>query len=334
VDNHLVINSLMDSLMDRTVIAGFSNVGYRVRSHAWKASDLAPMDSQIVLVTGANSGLGFAAAEGFARLGATVWLAVRNAERGDDARARIEESTGSGAVHVGICDLSRLESVREFAARFSAEAGRLDVLVNNAGVLTEQREVSADGIEMTFATNVVGPFLLTGLLAPLLEASAPSRVINVSSGGMYTQKLAADDLQFERGTFDGTTAYARTKRAQVVLTELWAQRLQRVGVVVHSMHPGWADTPGLRASLPRFYRATQFLLRTPEQGADTIVWLGAAPEPAQRSGGFWHDRRERSTHMVPRTTESPADRDELWAQCVWLSGLDLGLVSPAASASD
>ena len=168
---------------------------------------------------------------------------------------------------------------------------------------------------------------------PLLEASAPARVINVSSGGMYTQKLAADDLQFERGTFDGTTAYARTKRAQVVLTELWAQRLQSAGVMVHSMHPGWADTPGLRASLPRFYRATQFLLRTPEQGADTIVWLGAAPEPAQRSGGFWHDRRERTTHMVPRTTESDADRNELWEQCMWLSGLDRSLVSPAASAS-
>jgi dehydrogenase/reductase SDR family member 12 len=328
-----VINPLMDAIMDRTVVAGFSNVGYRLRSRAWKASDLASMHDRVVLVTGANSGLGFAAAEGFARLGATVWLAVRDAQRGQDAKARIEESSGPGSVHVGICDLSRLESVREFAQQFAAEAGRLDVLVNNAGVLSEQRELSADGIEMTLATNVIGPFLLTGLLVGLLESSAPSRVINVSSGGMYTQKLAADDLQFERGTFDGTTAYARTKRAQVVLTELWAQRLAPAGVVVHSMHPGWADTPGLRASLPRFYRATQFLLRTPDEGADTIVWLGAAPEPAQRTGGFWHDRRERSTHMVPRSTESPAERDELWEQCMKLSGLDRSVVSAGTPAS-
>jgi dehydrogenase/reductase SDR family protein 12 len=327
-----VINSLMDTVLDRTVIAGFSKVGYRVRSRSWRASDPAPMDGKVALVTGANSGLGFAAAEGFARLGATVWLAVRNAQRGQDAAARIEESTGRGPVHVGVCDLSRLESVREFAARFSAQAGRLDVLVNNAGVLTEHREVSGDGIEMTLATNVIGPFLLTGLLAPLLEAHAPSRVINVSSGGMYTQKLAADDLQFAHGTFDGTTAYARTKRAQVILTELWAQRLSGTGVVVQSMHPGWADTPGLRASLPRFYRAAQFLLRTPDEGADTIVWLGAAPAAAGHTGGFWHDRRERTTHMMPGTTESDADREALWDQCVGLSGLDLSVVAPAATA--
>jgi NAD(P)-dependent dehydrogenase (short-subunit alcohol dehydrogenase family) len=327
-----VINSLVDTVMDRTVLAGFSNVGYRIRSRGWYASDLKPMNGKVVLVTGSNSGLGFAAAEGFARLGATVWLAVRNGQRGQDARARIQESARSAEVHVGVCDLSRIDSVREFAARFIAEAGRLDVLVNNAGVMTETRELSPDGIELTLATNVIGPFLLTGLLVSLLGAGAPARVINVSSGGMYTQKLAADDLQFEHGSFDGTTAYARTKRAQVVLTELWAEHLRGSGIVAHSMHPGWADTPGLRASLPGFYRATRFLLRTPAQGADTIVWLGAADEPARSSGGFWHDRRERTKHMLPRTRESATERTALWDQCTTLSGLDLSLVSAVASA--
>ena len=313
--------------MDRTVLAGFSNLGYRVRSRGFKPTDLQSMEGKVVLVTGANSGLGFAAAEGFARLGATVWLAVRNPQRGQDARARIQESTRTGAVHMGICDLSRLDSVRDFAARLAAELPRLDVLVNNAGVLPEARELSDDGIELTLATNVVGPFLLTGLLMPLLRASAPGRVINVSSGGMYTQKLAAGDLQFERGSFDGTTAYARSKRAQVVLSELWAERVARSDVVVHAMHPGWADTPGLRESLPGFYRATRFLLRTPAEGADTIVWLGAAQEPAASSGGFWHDRRERPTHMLPGTTESAADRQRLWDECVRLSGFDPTMAS-------
>ena len=194
-----MINSLLDDVLDRTVVAGFTNVGYRIRSRGWSASELQRMQGKVVLVTGASSGLGLAAAEGFARLGATVWLVVRSPERGEQARARIVERSGNGDVHVGICDLSELESVRQFAGRFRGQASRLDVLVNNAGVMTEARGVSADGIELTLATNVVGPFLLTNLLIPLLENSAPARIINVSSGGMYTQKLRVDDLQSEHG---------------------------------------------------------------------------------------------------------------------------------------
>ena len=266
-----MINSLLDDLLDRTVVAGFTNVGYRLRSRGWSASELQSMEGKVVLVTGASSGLGLAAVEGFAHLGATLWLVVRSPERGEQARAQIVERSGNDDVHVGICDLSELESVRQFAKRLRDQASRLDVLVNNAGVMTERREVSADGIELTFATNVVGPFLLTNLLIPLLRESAPARIINVSSGGMYTQKLRVDDLQSERGQFDGTQVYARTKRAEVILTELWAEQLAGTGVVVHAMHPGWADTPGVRSSLPRFYKLTRPLLRTPAEGADTIA---------------------------------------------------------------
>jgi NAD(P)-dependent dehydrogenase (short-subunit alcohol dehydrogenase family) len=155
----------------------------------------------VVLVTGATSGLGEAAATGFARLGASVWLAARSRQRGEDTRARIAAQTGSDDVHVGICDLADLRSVRRFAGQCEAGPGRADVLVNNAGVLTEQRSLSDDGIELTLATNVVGPFLLTKLLVPLLLRGAPARVINVSSGGMYTQGLHLDDLQSARGKF-------------------------------------------------------------------------------------------------------------------------------------
>ena len=196
----------------------------------------------------------------------------------------------------------------------------MDVLVNNAGVLSPQRNLSADGIELTLATNVIGPFLLTNLLIGLLKDSAPARVINVSSGGMYTRGIRVEDLQNEQGRFDGAAAYARTKRAQVILTEIWAQRLAGTGVVVHAMHPGWADTPGVRSSLPSFYKATRPLLRTPAQGADTIVWLGAAIAPGQISGRFWHDRRERPTHLLPGTRETQCDRERLWEQCARLSG--------------
>jgi NAD(P)-dependent dehydrogenase (short-subunit alcohol dehydrogenase family) len=310
-------SSLLDTALDLSVVGGYTSVGYRIRSRDWNA--LPRMEGKVVVITGATSGIGLAAADGFARLGATVWLAVRNRERGEDARTRILEHWGEADVHVELCDLSQLESVRRFAERFAAEALRLDVLVNNAGVLTQTRELSADGIELTLATNVIGPFLLTQLLIPLLERSAPSRVVNVSSGGMYAQKLRADDLQSEQGDFDGPTVYARSKRAEVVLAAVWAQRLDDTGVTVHAMHPGWVDTPGIQSSLPRFYRATRPLLRSADQGADTIVWLGAAPEPARSSGGFWHDRRRRRTHLLPGTRETEADRRQLWDECVALS---------------
>ncbi|MBV9416582.1 MAG: SDR family NAD(P)-dependent oxidoreductase [Solirubrobacterales bacterium] len=312
-------SSLLDTALDLSVVGGYTNVGYRIRSRGWTA--LPRMDGKVVLITGATSGLGRAAADGYARLGATVWLAVRNRERGEDARASVLEHLGEADVHVELCDLSRQGSVRQFAERFAAEAPRLDVLVNNAGVLTQERELSADGIELTLATNVIGPFLLTQLLAPVLERSSPSRIVNVSSGGMYTQKLRADDLQSEQEDFDGPTVYARTKRAEVVLTELWAERLAGTGITAHAMHPGWADTAGLRASLPRFHRVTRPLLRSPSQGADTIVWLGAAREPGETSGGFWHDRRRRPTHLLPGTRETEAERDRLWAECVALSSI-------------
>lgn len=297
---------------------GYTNVGYALRSRSW--GPLPRMDGKVVLVTGATSGLGLAAAEGFARLGAGVRLLARSEERGERARAAIVAASGNGDVAVGLCDLSDLSSVREFAARFAEREPRLDVIVNNAGLLPAERSLTADGIEVAFATNVLGPFLLTNLLMPLLKRSAPARIISVSSGGMYTAKIDVDDLQSATGEFDGPGVYARTKRAQVMLTERWAQRLQGSGVVAHTMHPGWADTPGVSSSLPTFYRLTRPFLRSPVQGADTIVWLGSADEPAHSSGGFWHDRRERPTHRVPWTKEPEADRERLWQECERLSG--------------
>jgi dehydrogenase/reductase SDR family member 12 len=315
--NH-VIDSLLDTILDRTVVGGYTSVGYRIRSRTWHAGDLRRLEGKVVVVSGATSGIGLAAAEALARLGASVRLLVRSAQRGAEARAAIIERTRSSDVRVSVCDLSSLESVRGCATRLAAQEP-VHVLVNSAGVMTQERALSVDGIELTLATNVIGPFLLTNLLIPRLKESAPARVINVSSGGMYTQRISVDDLQSEHGRFDGPKVYARTKRAQVILTEIWAQRLADTGVVVHAMHPGWSDTPGVRSSLPRFYKVTRPLLRTPAQGADTIVWLAAAAEPAHSSGRFWHDRRPRPTHLLPGTRETPQERERLWAECEHLS---------------
>ncbi|MGB9186034.1 MAG: SDR family NAD(P)-dependent oxidoreductase [Solirubrobacteraceae bacterium] len=309
-----MLGSFLDATLDRTVVGGYSNLGYRLRRSWWREADLAPMTGKTVLVTGASSGLGLAAAEGFARLGAELWLLARDPQRGENARAKVAEQSG-GEVHLELCDLGDLGSVRDFAQRFTAAAPGLDVLVNNAGVMTAQRAQSADGIELTFAVNVLAPFLLTALLLEPLRHAAPSRIINVSSGGMYTQRLRADDLQSERDEFDGTAAYARSKRAEVILTAMWARRLQDSGVAVHAMHPGWVDTPGVRNSLPRFYRLTRPLLRTPAQGADTIVWLGAAPQATVGTGDFWQDRARRPPYLWPGTRETQADRERLWREC-------------------
>ncbi len=316
-----MLDTIIDDLLDRTVLGGYTSLGYRLRQRSWPAAALQPMAGKVVMITGAASGLGLAAAAGFAKLGASVWLVVRSQARGEEALGALRGRGLGTGLQVGVCDLSDLGSVRRFAAGFQASGARLDVLVNNAGVLTRTRELSKNGIELTFAVNVVAPFLLTNLLLPRMISSAPARIINVASGGMYLQRLRVDDLQSERGHFDGAAAYARTKRAEVVLTELFAQRLDPASVAVHAMHPGWADTPGLRASLPGFHRLVGPLLRTAEQGADTIVWLGAAAEPAASSGRFWHDRRIRPTHVAGYAREGEADRERLWSACVELAGL-------------
>jgi dehydrogenase/reductase SDR family protein 12 len=329
-----LIAGLLDKTLDWTVLPGYSRLGFAVRERSWSDPDLkAAAADWSVLVTGAAAGIGAAACERFARLGATVHMLVRNRDKGESARARISERTGSDRLQVEVCDVSSLDSVREFSSRFVAEQGELHALVNNAGVMPPERTNTEEGFELAFATNVLGPFLLTNLLLPALRRGAPSRVINVSSGGMYTQRLCAEDLQLERCEYDPPAFYAHTKRCEVILTELWAKRLRGTGIGVHAMHPGWADTPGVRTSLPRFRKLMGPLLRNADQAADTIVWLAMAAEPAARPGLFWHDRAPRPTHRVPWTRESEADRERLWDECADLSGLsdDAGTVPATAS---
>jgi dehydrogenase/reductase SDR family member 12 len=272
------------------------------------------------VVTGPTSGLGRAAALGLARKGARVILVGRNRQKTDETRQAIREETGNEEVGIQVADLSLMDDVRRLAERLLETEPRIHVLVNNAGALYPARGVTEEGIERTVALNLLSPFLLTNLLIPGLKTSRPARIVNVSSGGMYLQRIRVDDLQYKKGRYSGSIAYARAKRGVVILTELWAKRLKEEGVVVHSMHPGWADTPGVSSSLPTFYKVTRKILRTPEEGADTIVWLAASTEAGVSTGRFWLDRQPRATHVFPGTRESQEERNRLWTELRRLSG--------------
>ena len=214
--------------------------------------------------------------------------------------------------------------------RLSDEFDVLDVLVHNAGSLTPERAVADDGTELTVASQLLGPFLLTNLLLPPLRRSGPGRVITVSSGGMYSQRFDLDQLEMGAADYDGVTAYARVKRAQLVLNHEWACRIDPASVVFQAMHPGWADTPGVRSSLPGFYRVMRPLLRSSGQGADTIVWLAAATEETHTNGDFWLDRHRRSEHKVPwtRPRDAATDQARLWDWCVSRTGSHAGEAGP------
>jgi dehydrogenase/reductase SDR family protein 12 len=314
-------SALLDRALDCAVLPGYSRVGFALRKPRWQDTGGRTLDGRVALVTGASSGLGEATCEGLVSAGAKVHMLVRDFDRGAQAVSRIASRVpgARGAIELEVCDLSDLSGVRRFAEAFQARHERLDLLVHNAGVLENRRRRTADGIELTFATNVVGPFLLTSLLLPALLAGAPSRVITVSSGGMYTARLDAEDPQLDHREFDGPAFYAHSKRAQVALNSVWAEQFRAGEIAFHAMHPGWVDTPGLRSSLPRFRRVMRPLLRNAHQGADTIVWLATRSPLDPASGAFWHDRAPRPQHRLPSTHETAADRERLWAHCEGLA---------------
>jgi dehydrogenase/reductase SDR family protein 12 len=307
-----------DEVLEATVVGSFSRLGYQVRRRTAHWVDPPAMDGQVVLVTGATSGLGLAAATRLAGLGASIRFLARDRGRAEAAVASIVEASGNSDVSFGIADLADLASVGAFAAAFRAQETRLHVIVHNAGALSRHFQTTIDGIELTVATQLIAPFVLTNELLPLLRATAPARVITVSSGGMYAERFDLDGLEMTADGYNGVTAYARAKRAQVVLNDEWARRQSASGIVFHAMHPGWADTPGIEASLPAFHRLMGPLLRNADEGADTIVWLAASAEAARSSGGFWHDRRRRWEHKLPwtRSAGSGTDGAQLWDWCV------------------
>jgi NAD(P)-dependent dehydrogenase (short-subunit alcohol dehydrogenase family) len=299
----------LDTLLDRTVAPGYTRLGpaLRRRLPTWPA-DPAPdaLRGRIAAVTGATSGLGLATAEGLARLGAQVRLVVRDATKGEEVRRTLAARVPGADLVVDRCDVGDLDDVRRFVA--GLDLPHLDVLVHNAGAMPPQRTESKQGHELTMALHVLGPVLMTELLRPRLT---DGRVVLVTSGGMYGQRLRDDDPEYLADDYSPTTAYARSKRAQVELLPVLQDRWRTDGISVTATHPGWADTPGIADSLPGFHRLVRPLLRDAAGGADTTVWVAAA-QPVPEGGRLWHDRRPRPTHLLRRTRTGDAERARLW----------------------
>ncbi len=318
----LNLRKLVDEFLEITIAGSFTSTGFRVRQWLfdWQPPPSGALVGRTALVTGPTSGIGQHTATELAGLGARVILVGRNEDKLTAVHDELQAAHGEDRFPIVVADTSSLDSVQKAVDRILETESRLDVLVDNAGAMFHQRELSPDGIEQTLATLVVGPFALTSGLLPLLRETDGARVIGVTSGGMYALPLDLDDLQLTAGPYDGARAYARAKRAQVTLMREWARRSSGSGITFNVMHPGWADTPGLEQMLPGFYRAMRPMLRDLDEAADTIVWLAADPAAAVWNGRLFLDRRPRPFDRIPSTRVSAADRSRLWDMIVGLTG--------------
>lgn len=311
----------LDRVLEAAVVPSWSRIGFLLRRRLWHWDGAVahPMTGRVVVVTGGTQGIGRATATALAQVGASVGIVGREPERCEQVAAEIAASTGSVA-WAEVADLGSRGDVEALATRLRERLDRLDGLVHAAGILSRDRRSSEDGTELTVAVHVIGPHLLTARLVPLLAAGAPAAVVWVSSGGMYAQRLRVDRLDDPAEPYRGTVAYARAKRAQVVLARLWHDRLAASGISCSAMHPGWVDTAALREGLPRFAGALAPILRRAPEGADTVAWLasGAADGGA---AGIWLDRAPRSAYRWPVRREPPSEAERLWRWCDARAGL-------------
>ena len=276
------------------------------------------MKNAVCIVTGGNTGIGKATVAGLAARGATVVIACRDVDKGNAALEEVATKTGSRALHVMQLDLASLASVRAFAAAFAEKFTRLDVLVANAGVMTGKRQLTADGLEMNFGVNHVGHFLLTELLLPLLKASAPSRIVVVSSNMHASGTIDFDDLAMEK-RWSGS--YPRSKLANMLFVRALAKRLEGTKVVVNGLHPGVISTELGRDYAAPIRMIAKWFFKSPEQGARTSLYLATAPEAAEISGRYFANAKEKKP--------SAAALDDALAERLWLKAE--GLVAPAAA---
>jgi len=274
---------------------------------------------KVALVTGGTSGIGKATAMALAAMGADVVVVGRDRERGERAAEEIRAQTG-GRVDLALADLSSQAEVRNLAEEFKRRYDRLDVLVNNAGLVQSTRTETVDGLESTFAINHLAPFLLTNLLLDLLKQSAPSRVVTVSSEAERWGNIDFDDLQSKK-KYRGFPVYGMTKLANIMFTYELAERLEGTGVTATCMHPGAVNTrfgTSNRGPMTLLFRLFKPFMRTPDQGADTVIWLASSPEAEGLSGRYYADRKPLEPKKI---ANDPAACRRLWEESERLTGL-------------
>jgi dehydrogenase/reductase SDR family protein 12 len=306
-----------DDGLEYSILGSFTKLGLlaRTRMFGWGTEPSPNLTGRSMLITGATSGLGLATAHQLAGLGAEVILVGRNPAKTQAATAAVRQASPRGAAQFLIADMAEPSQIVQLIANVVDQFPTLDTLIQNAGALSAEYRVNSQGMETTVASQVLGQFQLTQGLLPLLRSQPSARVITVSSGGMYSEPLVVQRLVMTPGKYDGTVAYARAKRAQVALNIAWAEHDAATNVDFLAMHPGWADTPGVVTSLPTFHKIMGPLLRSPEQGADTIGWLASSSVPQGMSGQFWHDRAPRATSYLPRTKMTQSQISRLWDWC-------------------
>ena len=301
-----MIKALGSLLFYARFLRSFSALGYQRRAANWE--DFArDYSGQRGLVTGSTGGIGRAVALAANRGGATVVAVARNADKLDALR---EDAGYPDNIRPVTVDLASMTAVRALADHPDIAASPMDVLVNNVGVLLNEFTTTEEGLEASFATNLLGPYLLTEQLHQANRLKADGIVINVSSGGMYGTPLKLEEMVCrDDEDYDGMAAYAMHKRAQVELTRYWNNQWQGQPMV-HVMHPGWVDTDGVRTALPGFRTALKNILRDAQQGADTILWL-ASQRPEAVAQGIWLDREPQPEHEFAFTRKSRHDAADL-----------------------
>lgn len=306
----LILADQIDQQAGANDAVSWSRRGYEMRRPTWDDSDMGEVRDKTVVVTGSTAGIGLAVARSLVDLNARVVLVSRSA----DLLAAASAELAPGARHAPTwvqCDIGSMASVRTAATQLIDRHDSIDVLVNNVGTLLHARQESADGHDLMWAVNVLGPLLLTELLFERLRSGQPGRVVEVSSESAYRTGSAGTTPVTTPADYDDGSVYARTKRAQLELMAERATRWNPDEVICHSMHPGWVATPGVESAIPQFAARYRDSLRTPAQGGDTAVWLASASTPASTNGRFWHDRREREIYRPGAGPASDQDRREL-----------------------
>ncbi len=276
------------------------------------------IDGKIIMITGANSGIGKATAIGLASMGATIIMVCRDKTRGENAQKEIIEKTGNHKVDLLLCNLASFQSIRNLISEFKKKYQYLHILINNAGVMLSKRELSDDGFEMNFAVNHLAPFLLTHLLLDVLKKSAPSRIINVASAAHKFGTIDLEDLQGENKKSRFMGLYADSKLALMLTSYEFSRRLEGTGVTLNTVHPGMVNSNlGVDRDKPRRGIARRFF-KSPEKGAETSIYLASSPDVEAINGKYFIKKQEQKSSEETYDTELAK---KLWAISMKLVGL-------------